>query len=105
MEYNMDRKTDRLLAWSLFFLAAGIAANSILGPFISGTVTYPFSDSIRYMTIGLDAVSLILVAPVSILAAVYVYRGLPLGYIAALSTSTYAMYTFVQLIVGPQYIE
>jgi len=101
----MDGKTDRWLAWSLLLLAVGIAANSIVGPFISGIVTYPFSDSVRYMTIGLDAVSLILVVPVSVLAAVYVYRGQRIGYIAALAPSTYALYSFVQLILGPQYIE
>jgi len=101
----MDGKTDRWLAWSLLLLAVGIVANSIAGPFISGIVTYPFSDSVRYMTIGLDAVSLIFVVPVSVLAAVYVYRGQRIGYIAALSPSAYALYSFVQLILGPQYIE
>ena len=57
MDYNMDEKNDRRLALSLILLAFGIAANSILGPFVSGVVTYPFSDSVRNMTIGLDTVS------------------------------------------------
>ena len=99
------KKNNRRLALSLIFLAIGIAANSILGPFVSGVVTYPFSDSVRNMTIGLDAVSLILVAPIGVLAARYVYWGKQIGYIAALSLSAYAMYTFVQFIMGPQYIE
>jgi len=57
------------------------------------------------MTVGLDAVSLIFVAPLSVLAAGYVYRGKQVGYIAAIAPSAYAMYTFVQLILGPQYID
>jgi hypothetical protein len=101
----MDEKKNKQLALSLILLAIGIAANSILGPFVSGVVTYPFSESVRNMTIGLDAVSLILVAPIGVLAARYVYLGKQAGFIAALSLSAYAMYTFVQLIMGPQYIE
>ena len=101
----MDEKNDKRLALSLIVLAIGIAANSILGPFVSGVVTYPFSESVRNMTIGLDAVSLILVAPIGVLATRYVHRGKQTGFIAALSLSTYAMYTFVQFIMGPQYIE
>lgn len=101
----MDEKTDRWLAWSLLLLAIGIAVNSIIGPFVSGIVTYPYSDSVRNMTIGLDAVSLIFVVPITVLVAGYVYRGQQIGYIAAISPSAYAMYTFFQLIIGPQYIE
>jgi hypothetical protein len=101
----MDEKNDRWLALSLILLAVGIAANSILGPFVSGIVTYPFSDSVQNMTIGLDTVSLILVAPFGVLAARYVYLGKQTGYIAAISLSAYTMYTFVQFIMGPQYIE
>jgi len=101
----MDKKNDRRLALSLLLLAIGIAANSILGPFVSGVVTYPFSDSVRNMTIGLDTVSLILVAPIGVLTARYVYWGKQIGFLAALSLSAYAMYTFVQFIMGPQYIE
>ena len=101
----MDRKPDRWLAGSLLLLAIGIAANSILGPLISGIVTYPFSESVRNMTLGLDAVSLIFVAPLCVLVAGHVFRGRQIGYVAALSPSAYAMYTFVQLILGPQYVE
>jgi len=101
----MNGKNDQWLAWSLLLLAIGITSNSIVGPFISGIVTYPFSDSLRYMTIGLDAVSLIFVVPIIFLAAVYIYQGRQAGYIAAISTSVYAMYTFFQFIIGPQYIE
>jgi hypothetical protein len=105
MDSYLDKKNDKRLALSLMLLATGIAANSILGPFVSGVVTYPFSESVQNMTIGLDAVSLILVTPIGILAAITVYRGKQTGFIAALSLSTYALYTFVQMILGPQYIE
>lgn len=91
----MDGKNDRWLVLSLILLAIGIAANSILGPFIYGIVTYPFSESVRHMTIGLDAVSLIFVAPITVIAAGYVYRGEQVGYLVALSSSAYAMYTSI----------
>jgi hypothetical protein len=101
----MAEKPDRWLATALLLLTAGIAANSILGPLMSGIVRYPFSSTVRNMTIGLDAVSLFFVAPIGFIAAGYVYRGQQIGYITAISSSAYAMYTFVQLILGPQYIE
>jgi hypothetical protein len=105
MDYSLNEKNDKRLALSLILLAVGIAANSILGPFVSGVVTYPFSESVKNMTIGLDTVSLVIVAPIGVLATSYIYRGKQIGFIAALSISAYTMYTFVQFIMGPQYIE
>ncbi|RQG94749.1 hypothetical protein EA472_22205 [Natrarchaeobius oligotrophus] len=56
-------------------------------------------------TLGLEAVSLLVVSPLSVLAAVLVLRGNQTGPIAAIPPAAYAAYMFVQYIIGPQYVE
>ncbi|ADB63085.1 hypothetical protein Htur_4266 (plasmid) [Haloterrigena turkmenica DSM 5511] len=56
-------------------------------------------------TIGLEAVSLLIVAPWSAAAAVLVIRGDRAGSVLAVPPAAYAAYMFPQYVVGPQYLE
>ena len=95
--------TDRWLAASLFTLAVALAVNSMLGPLLADLVSYPFSETLRNQTIGLEAVSLVLVAPWCIAAAWLLRRRRHLGRVLAIPPSAYAAYMFVQYVVGPEY--
>lgn len=101
----MSQRTNRWVAGGLAALAAGLAANSLLGPLVAGVITYPLSETVMNMTLGLEAVSLLVVAPVSALAAVLVFRGSQTGLIAAIPPAAYTAYMFVQYIIGPEYVE
>lgn len=97
------RPSGRWLAAGLAALAAGLAANTVLGPLVTGVVTYPISESLLNQTLGLEAVSLLVVAPLSVLAAVLVFRGHSLGPVLALPPTGYTAYMFAQYVVGPGY--
>src|SRR4051812_40121205 len=60
------------LARGLAGLAAGLALLAVLGPLVTGVVDYRVSETLRHQTIGLDAVSLGLVAPLALAAAALV---------------------------------
>jgi len=101
----MSQRSNRWLAGSLAALAAGLAANSLLGPLVAGVITYPLSETVLNMTLGLEAVSLLVVAPLSALAALFVLRGNQTGLIVAIPPAAYTAYMFVQYIIGPEYVE
>jgi hypothetical protein len=94
---------DGLLGIGLIALGIGLAGNSLLGPFGFGVVDYPLSETLHNQTIGLDAVSLLLVAPVS-LAVGIARRGNRAAPYVAVSIGAYTAYMFVQYIVGPSYL-
>lgn len=101
----MSQRSNPWLAGGLAALAAGLAANSLLGPLVAGVITYPLSETVMNMTLGLEAVSLLVVAPVSALAAALVFRGSQTGLIAAIPPAAYTAYMLVQYIIGPEYVE
>jgi hypothetical protein len=55
--------------------------------------------------LGVEAVSLLIVAPLSALAAILVLRGNPNGPFVAIPSAAYTAYMFVQYIIGPQYVD
>jgi hypothetical protein len=84
-------------------LGAGLIANSLLGPFLSDAIDYPWSESMRNQAIGLEAVSLFLVAPLCILAGLLSLRGRPAGPVLAFGPAAYTTYMFLQYVIGPEY--
>jgi hypothetical protein len=90
---------------ALAVLAVGLVVNSLLGPLGTGVVTYPFSETLVNQTIGLEIVSLLIVAPWCLVAAWLVSRRHRAGPLLALPPAAYTAYMFVQYIVGPQYVE
>jgi hypothetical protein len=98
------RGGDRTLALLLAALSAAIATNSLLGPLLADAIDYRLSVTMRNQLIGLDAVSLALVVPLCLVAAVLVWRGRASGTVLAVGPATYAAYMFVQYVVGPSYL-
>ena len=54
-------RTEPLVALALVANAAALVVNSLLGQLAMGVVTHPFSKTLVNQTIGLEAVSLLLV--------------------------------------------
>lgn len=103
--HRADARTaaERRLAAGLVAIAAGLVAVALLGPLVTGVIDYRVSDTLRNQTIGLDAVSLAIVAPLSALAAVLALRGRVAGPALAMGVGAYTSYMFIQYIVGPDY--
>lgn len=93
------------LGFGLVVLGCALATNSLLGPLAAGVVEYPLSRSLLNQTLGLEAVSLVLVAPTALAAGLLVLRGHPAGPVIGLAPALYTAYMFVQYVVGPDYLR
>lgn len=92
-----------VLAVGLLTLAGGLVVNSVVGPLVFDAIDYPFSDSMRNQTIGLDAAGLLVVAPACLFAAVLAWRGNRIAPILTVCLGSYVAYMFVQYLIGPQF--
>jgi hypothetical protein len=99
-----DRRLfNRWFALGMVLLGSGLALNTLLGPLVLGVIRYPFTETVRNETLGLEAVTLVLIAPLAIAAGLLALRGLQAAGILALGPAAYAAYMLVQYVVGPQY--
>jgi hypothetical protein len=101
----MKASANRWLGIGLIALAAGLAVNSLLGPLVTDVIRYHVTTLLLNQTTGLDAVSLALVAPLSVVAGLLVLRRHPIGPVLALAPAIYAAYMFPQYILGPDYLR
>jgi hypothetical protein len=96
-------RAHRGIGWGLIVLAVGLAANSLLGPLASDVIAYRYGTSMTNQGIGLDAVALLLVAPVAALAGVVTLRGHAAGPVLGLGPAAFVAYMVPQYVVGPDY--
>jgi hypothetical protein len=97
------RLTNRCYALGMVLLGSGLALNTLLGPLVFGIISYPFTETVRNETLGLEAFSLALIAPLAITAGVLALRGHRSAGILALGPAAYGAYMLVQYVVGPHY--
>lgn len=87
----------------MFVLALALVLNSLLGPLGLGLIDYPISPTLQNQLIGLEIVTLALVAPVSIAAGVLALRGHRAAGPVAFGPAAYTAYMFAQYVLGPEY--
>lgn len=100
-----DRQAERRLGFGLVALALGLAANSLLGPLAADRIDYPVSVSMRNQTIGLDAASLLVAAPLLAVIGALLLAGRRGVAVAALGPSAYVAYLLVQYVGGPPRVD
>jgi hypothetical protein len=93
------------LAVATAFLAAGLAADAVLGPFVLDAIRYRVSHDMQNQVIGGDAAMLLVAVPVAVFAAILLWRGHRAGPVVALAPAVFALYTMPQLIAGDEYLE
>ena len=91
------------LAVGLIATGVGLVVVALLGPLVTGVIDYHVTETLRNQTIGLDIVSLFVVAPLAAVAAVLVVRRHVAGAALALGIGAYTSYMFVQYALGPEY--
>jgi hypothetical protein len=94
---------DRPLALGLIVIALGLMTLALLGPLGSSVIDYRVTQTLRNQVIGLDGVSLFVVAPLALFAARLVLRQRVLGAVLALGIGTYTSYMLIQYVLGPDY--
>ncbi len=93
----------RVAALLSLLLAIGITLAAILGPLITDTIRFHLPDSLVVQYEGGEVVTLVVVVPLLLLAAVRWLRQDPLAAPLAFGPAAYAVYTFVTAIVGQEY--
>ena len=96
-------RAEVMLAGGLVATAVGLVVVALLGPFVLGVIDYHVTETLRNQTIGLDAVSLLVVAPLSLLATLLVLRRHAAGAALGLGIGAYTSYMLVQYVLGPEY--
>lgn len=100
----MLRTRKRALVAALALLAVGLGSNALLGPLAAGVIDYHYGESMTNQGIALDAVALVLVAPVALFAAWLVHRERLAGPVLAFLPGTFAAYMAPQYVIGPDYL-
>ncbi len=95
----------RPLTAALTVLAALLAAAALLGPLVLDAVTYRTSVTTLNQLLGSDAAVLAVVAPLAALAAVLAARRSPAAPPLAAGVGVFALYTYVQVVVGQEYLR
>ena len=94
----------RWFAIGLLVLGAALIVNTLLGPLVADVIRYPYSATVRNEALGLEVVSLVLVAPLAIAAGWGALRRWSAAPVVALAPAAYTAYMFVQYVAGPQYV-
>lgn len=100
-----DSTADRGLGIALLALGVGLAANSLAGPVAFGVIRYRFSETLILQGVGLDVVSLVLVAPACVAIGIRALRGARRPALLAVAPAAYSAYMAIQYVVGPEYLE
>lgn len=93
------------LAVGLFILGAGAALVALLGPLVGDVIHYHASEGAVNQIVGGDVAGLVLVAPLSVLAGILVWRGHRAGPVLALGPAVYALYMYSQLALGGDFVR
>jgi hypothetical protein len=93
------------LGLGLISLGVGLALLSLLGPLALGVIDYRVTETLRNQTIGLDLVSLVFVAPITVAVGVLALRRRPAAPLLALGPAAFVVYMMVQYVLGPAYLR
>jgi len=93
-------RSSKWLAIGLFILGVGAAAVSLLGPLVFDVIRYHVSAGATNQVVGGDVAGLLLMAPVSGIAGILVWRRHRAGSVLALGPAAYALYMYSQLALG-----
>ncbi|MFC6707098.1 hypothetical protein [Flexivirga alba] len=98
-----QRRRQNWLGGGLIALGVGLAVTSFLGPLVTGVIRYRVTGLMRTQLEAADAVSLIVVAPVSVALGLAALRGARLTAPLALAPATYTLYMVTEVVLGPDY--
>jgi hypothetical protein len=99
------RRSRPALVGVLVALALAMATAAVLGPLVLGVLTYRTSATTLNQALGADAAALVVVAPLTLLAARLVRCGRVAGAALATGVGVFAIYTYIQVIVGQEYLR
>ncbi|HEV8447801.1 MAG TPA: hypothetical protein VGQ44_13310 [Gemmatimonadaceae bacterium] len=96
-------RNRRIVGATLIALGAAIASNAVLGPLVLGVIRIHESPAMETQLLGGELTSLFIAAPLAIAAGIAWWRGDRLAPFLAAGPSAYALYTYVQFVLVPDY--
>jgi len=100
-----DSARKPAFAVTLFALTGVLIVNTVLGPLGTETIRYPVTGTLLNQAIGLEVVTVILVAPLALVAGLLALRGHRAAPFLAFGSAAYSAYMFVQYVLGPEYAQ
>lgn len=95
--------SQRIAGLGSIALGTGIATAAVLGPLVLKVIKFRTSGHLENQFVGGEVVSLVVVAPAAIAAAVLLLRGHRLAPALALGPALYAAYTYTTAVLGQEY--
>ena len=89
--------------WASIALGAGVAANAIAGPLVLNVIRPRVSSASINQLLGGELVSLLIAAPLALVGGILLLRSQRGAPMLAIGPGLYAVYTYTQFAVGPQY--
>ena len=87
----------------LVVLAGALVANTLLGPMVGHVLAYPVSGTLLNQLLGLEIVTVLVVAPMALWAAALLRAGHPAAPFLGFGAAAYTGYMFLQYVLGPSY--
>lgn len=107
MSVRRDREAaeagSRALGGMLVLLAVALVANTLLGPLVANVLDYPVAGTLLNQLLGLEVVTVLVVAPMAVCAAALLRSGHPAAPFLGFGAGTYSAYMFLQYVLGPSY--
>jgi hypothetical protein len=102
---HQDAHSPRSFGVLLLVLAGALLVNAALGPLGADLVSYPIAPTLRNQMVGLEVVTVALVAPWCAYAGVRALRDDRGSALLAFGPAAYTLYMFVQYVLGPEYAQ
>ena len=94
---------NRLAGAGTMAVGAAMMTSAVLGPLVLGVIRFRVSPAMERQLIGGELATLVLAGPLAIVAGALWFRGAKTAPIAAIAPLGYAVYTYVQFILVPDY--
>lgn len=98
-------RSFRSLSFVLLALAVGMGTASLVGPVGLGWLQYRTSPTTLNQLLGSDTAALVLIAPLTLVAALLSARWHRAGPVLGSGIGVFALYTYAQVIIGQEYLR
>lgn len=96
-------RREALPGLGMLLLAIGMVTSAVLGPLVTGIMSFAVSEDMENQLIGGEIASLLLAAPLATLTGLLWLRGHRLAPVVAIGPAIYATYIYTQYVIGPEY--
>jgi len=102
-QLELDMRRNQLAGAATIVLGATMMTSAVLGPLVLGVIRFRVSPAMERQLVGGELATLALAGPLAIVAGALWFRGVKSAPVIAIGPLGYALYTYVQFILVPDY--